>query len=133
MLIFVLLVSSFFVYWFQMFIISILAGFFNVRLTRAIDFKARLKLSVIISFVPIILLELMSIVIPGFIVTQFMVSAITLFLFYQAFKNHTKFIHTIMNNLDQLDIEDMDIKNDKQDDDENEKQDDKDDNQTDKK
>lgn len=127
MLFFILIVSSFFVYWFQMFIISILAGFFNVRLTRAINFKARLKLSVIISFVPIILLELMSIIIPGFIVTQFMVSAITLFLFYQAFKNHTKFIHTIMNNLDQLDIEDMDIQNDDQDDnDEKEKQDDKD-------
>jgi hypothetical protein len=100
-----------------------MAGFFNVRLTRAINFKARLKLTVVISFVPILLLELMSILIPGFVATQFTLAAITLFLLYLAFKNHTKFIHTIMNNLDDIDTIDLEFKDDEdsdeKDDDEN--------------
>ena len=108
----VMLVTAFFVYWFQIILISIMAGFFNVRLTRAINFKARLKLTVVISFVPILLLELMSILIPGFVATQFTLAAITLFLLYLAFKNHTKFIHTIMNNLDEIDTIDLDFKDD---------------------
>lgn len=119
----VMLVTAFFVYWFQIILISIMAGFFNVRLTRAINFKARLKLTVVISFVPILLLELMSILIPGFVATQFTLAAITLFLLYLAFKNHTKFIHTIMNNLDDIDTIDLEFKDDEdsdeKDDDEN--------------
>lgn len=105
MLFIVLFVSSALLYWLQILFISILAGFFNVRLTRAITYKSRVKLTILISFVPIILLELMSIFIPGFIVTQFTLAVITLFILYLAFKNHTQFIHAIMNNLDDLDID----------------------------
>lgn len=104
MLFIILLISSSIVYWLQMVFISLLAGFFNVRLTRAITFKSRLKLTILISFVPIILLELMSIIIPGFVVTQFTLAMITVFILYLAFKNHTKFIHAIMNNLDEIEL-----------------------------
>ncbi|XJS11539.1 DUF1189 family protein [Aerococcaceae bacterium WGS1372] len=100
----ILFITSSLIYWFQMLLISMLAGFFNVRLTRAITFKSRLKLTIIISFVPIILLELTSIIIPGFVVTQFTLVMITLFILYLSFKNHTEFIHAIMNNLDDLNI-----------------------------
>ncbi|MBZ6526242.1 DUF1189 family protein [Aerococcaceae bacterium DSM 111021] len=121
MVFFIILVSSFFVYWFQILLISIMAGFFNVRLTRTIDFKSRIKLTVVISFIPILLLEAMSIIIPGFVATQFTLATITLFLLYLAFKNHTKFIHTIMNNLDQIDTADMEQKEKDEDNEESDK------------
>lgn len=104
MLFIILFISSSIIYWLQMLFISLLAGFFNVRLTRAITFRSRLKLTILISFVPILLLELMAIIIPGFIVTQFTLAMITLFILYLAFKNHTKFIHAIMNNLDEIEL-----------------------------
>src|SRR5699024_2510067 len=122
MMFLVMLVTAFFVYWFQIILISIMAGFFNVRLTRAINFKARLKLTVVISFVPILLLELMSILIPGFVATQFTLAAITLLLVYLGFNNHTKFSNTNRNNLDQHDKNDLNFKDhtDSQDDDDDE-------------
>lgn len=110
-LFFVLFFSSAIIYLFQILFISILAGFFNIRLTRAITFKSRVKLTIIISFVPLVLLELISILIPGFIVTQFTLSVITLFILYLAFKNHTQFIHTIMNNLEEIDLDKLDEEN----------------------
>src|SRR5699024_11232922 len=71
MMFLVMLVTAFFVYWFHIILISIMAGFFNVRLTRAINFKARLKLTVVISFVPFLLVDIISILILCFVASMF--------------------------------------------------------------
>lgn len=90
---------NFFSYWFQMLMIAAIANIWNSRLSQRISFGNRLKLVVIISFVPLILLELLTLLIPGFFWSFIVLGAITLFILHKAFKSHTLFIHSVVNSM----------------------------------
>lgn len=102
-----LMIGFFFSYWFQIILIGSLASLFNARLTRPISFSSRVKLSVMASFVPLVLLQLTSLLIPGFNANYLILAAITLFIIYKTFMNHTLFIRQIMNSLDEDQIEQL--------------------------
>lgn len=98
-------IFSFFIYWFQMLLIAAVAGWFNARLTQKILFKMRLKLSIIVSFVPLILLQLMDAILPFFRSSYFMLMFITLYIIYLAFKNHTEFIRNLMQKINKNELD----------------------------
>lgn len=89
-------VSSFIFYWIQMLLIALYAGIFNLRLVQPLPFKIRLKLSVIISFVPLILIQIINIFIPAIQYGTFLLQFISLFLYYLALKDHSRFIKNLM-------------------------------------
>ncbi|UUX34587.1 DUF1189 family protein [Fundicoccus culcitae] len=89
-------VSATIFYWIQMFVIALLAGIFNMRLTQPLKYRTRLKLTVIISFVPLILIQIINSLFPTIQYSTYLLQIITLFIYYMALKDHSRFIRSLM-------------------------------------
>lgn len=89
-------VTSFIFYWIQMLLIALLAGIFNMRLSQPLPFKTRLKLTVVISFIPLVLIQLINSIFTNIQFGTYLLQVITLFLYYLALKDHTRFIRNLM-------------------------------------
>lgn len=96
---------SFFIYWMQMLLIASISGWFNARLTQVIPYKMRIKLSIMASFVPLILLQLMEAVLPFFRSSYILLLFITLYIIYLAFKNHTVFVQNLMKKVNKNELD----------------------------
>lgn len=99
------LIFSFFIYWLQMLLIASVAGWFNARLTQAIPFKMRLKLSIMAAFVPLVLLQIMDAFLPFFSSNYLLLLFITLYIIYLAFKNHTEFVQELMQKINKNELD----------------------------
>lgn len=99
------LLFSFFIYWFQMLLIASVAGWFNTRLTQEIPFKMRLKLSIMASFIPLVLLQVMDAFLPFFSSNYILLLFITLYIIYLAFKNHTEFVQELMKKINKTELD----------------------------
>lgn len=84
------------IYWIQILMIGLLAAFFNPRLSKPLPLKSRLKLSVIVSLVPLILLQLVDMFVPGFRSSSYLLMFITLYLIYLTFRNHSQFLQLLI-------------------------------------
>ncbi|WP_162890894.1 DUF1189 family protein [Suicoccus acidiformans] len=124
-----LYLSQYISYWVQMFLIAVIAGLFNLSMTRRIPLKNRIKLSVIISFVPIILIELVNFFIPGIYLSYTVISFITILLMFFTFRNHTRFIQQIMRHMNIKEVDSLDREDSLKDTDEQNDEDDSDDTQ----
>lgn len=96
---------SFFIYWLQMLLIASVAGWFNMRLTQVISYKMRLKLSIMASFVPLILLQMMDAIFPFFKANYVLLLFITLYIIYLAFKKHTAFVQDLMQKINKTELD----------------------------
>lgn len=99
------LVFSFFIYAIQMLLIASVAGWFNARLTQTIPFKMRLKLSIMASFIPLVLLQIMDAFLPFFNSNYILLLFITLYIIYLAFKNHTEFVQDLMKKINKNELD----------------------------
>lgn len=99
------LLFSFFIYWLQMLLIASVAGWFNTRLTQEIPFKMRLKLSIMASFIPLVLLQVMDAFLPFFSSNYILLLFITLYIIYLAFKNHTEFVQELMKKINKTELD----------------------------
>ncbi|MGO4927644.1 DUF1189 family protein [Fundicoccus sp. Sow4_D5] len=99
------LVFGFFIYWLQMLLIASVAGWFNTRLTQVIPYKLRLKLSIMASFIPLVLLQIMDAFLPFFRANYILLLFITLYIIYLAFKNHTEFVQELMKKINKNELD----------------------------
>lgn len=83
-------------YWIQVLMIGLMAAFFNPRLSKPLPLKSRLKLSVIVSLAPLISLQLVDMLAPGFRSSSYLLMFITLYLIYLTFRNHSEFLQLLM-------------------------------------
>ncbi|WP_164470831.1 DUF1189 family protein [Vaginisenegalia massiliensis] len=89
-------------YWLLILLIGLLAGFFNARLSKRVPLASRIKLAMTTSFIPWALVQIIAIVIPGFQQRLSLIVFASLWLIYQAFKEHTRFVHALMEQLQEL-------------------------------
>lgn len=96
----VLFLVNSFSYLIQLVILAFLANIFNYQLTRPLSFKTRMKMVLLITLVPILIIEILSLFFPVFQNSFLLLLAITLFVLYKTFKYHTQHVHDVMETLD---------------------------------
>lgn len=94
------------IYWVQMLMIGLMAAFFNTRLSKPLPLKSRLKLSVMVSLIPLILLQLVDMFVPGFRSSSYLLMFITLYLIYLTFRNHSQFLQLLIKKIESNDSND---------------------------
>lgn len=101
------ILSAFISYWYIMLLTGLLSGILNYRLNIPIPLPARIKLSIIASFVPILAMELLSFLIPGFSVSYYLIILTTIIILYMTFRNHTFFMQNLMDIMRKQDVKFM--------------------------
>ncbi|MGX7108247.1 DUF1189 family protein [Facklamia miroungae] len=81
-------------------ITAILTGILNARLNFPLPFSVRMKLVILCSFVPILLIETIKLIWPAFYVPFYLLVGLTLFIIYHTFKQHTLFMHQLLSHMD---------------------------------
>ncbi|HFI0463671.1 TPA: DUF1189 family protein [Streptococcus suis] len=105
------LVMAFVYYWLQIFIFTLLSASFNRRLSMAMTFKQRLKLTIAMTALPLLLLALVQIFIPGFM-GSFLFAGISLFItLAQTLKDHTLYIRDMLLKYKSHEIANIEIEN----------------------
>lgn len=92
---------SMFLYWLQVFLIAMMASMFNRKLSQPVPYRDRVKLTIVASFIPILVLELIGISMSSFSFKFAILASITLYTMFRTFRNHTDFIRNIMKKLDE--------------------------------
>lgn len=87
------------IYWMQMLIIGLMVSFFNVRLTQPLPLSSRVKLSVMVSLVPLVILQIIDVLVPFFHSSSYLLIGVTLYIIYLTFRNHTQFIKSLLKRL----------------------------------
>ncbi|MGF3194857.1 DUF1189 family protein [Facklamia sp. P13055] len=93
-------------------ITSLLTGILNMRLNFPLPFMVRMKLVMVCSFVPILMIEIIKLLWSGFYVPFYLFVGLTLFIIYHTFKQHTLFMHQLLSHMDINIIKEEDIKTD---------------------
>lgn len=101
-----LAISYYIFYWIQMLFTTMLAGIWNRNLTRSIPWRPRLKLISVMGMTPVLGLELISYIFPSLRGSLYIIALTTLITYYYCLRNHTRFIHKVMSDLD-IDIESL--------------------------
>lgn len=97
--------SAFITYWYIIFLTGLFSAILNARLNLPLPLSARIKLSIVASFVPILMIELVKFLIPGFYVSYYILIFATILILYMTFKNHTYFMHDLMNIMRKQDVD----------------------------
>lgn len=87
------------IYWMQMLIIGLMVSFFNARLTQPLPLSSRIKLSVMVSLIPLFILQAVDILVPFFRSSSYLLIGVTLYIIYLTFRNHTQFIKSLLKRL----------------------------------
>ncbi|MGX7091432.1 DUF1189 family protein [Hutsoniella sourekii] len=86
-------VTCFIIYWLQILILSSLIFIvFNRRLSKPMNFKQRIKIAVVTSFVPIILAQIVTWLIPSLHFGFVTIATTTIVILIYSFRSHTYFI-----------------------------------------
>lgn len=93
-------IISAFLYWIQIFLIAMMASMFNRKLSQPVPYRDRVKLTIVASFVPMLILELIGISMSNFSFKFAILAGITLYTMFRTFRNHTDFIRNIMKKMD---------------------------------
>lgn len=99
-------IFSFISYTIQILLIAAFCGVFNFQLNRRLSMSLRARLAILVSFIPIIILSILSIGVNGIPMIP-IITSLSLFIIYQGLKNHTDFLRNFMAQIDIKDIKDM--------------------------
>ncbi|MCR8968729.1 DUF1189 domain-containing protein [Facklamia sp. 7083-14-GEN3] len=105
-------IAAVFAHFYFIVITSLLTGILNIRLNFPLPFIVRMKLVMVCSVVPILMIELIKLVWSNFYVPFYLLVGLTLFIIYHSFKQHTLFMHQLLSHMDINIIKKEDIKSD---------------------
>ncbi|MBG9980073.1 DUF1189 family protein [Facklamia sp. DSM 111018] len=108
---FACMMIAFLTYWYLMLLTGLFAGLLNVKLNMPLPLLARMKMSIITSFVPLLMIQIIRFFIPSFHVNYYLFIALIIFLIYLSFKNHTQHLHNIVKDLQTKDLTFEEFKN----------------------
>lgn len=84
----------------QLLLIAFFAGSFNARLTQPVPFGARVRLVTVIAFIPLLAVEFGQMIWGFFPLRFFAWAAMTLYLLFSTYRNHTDFVRQMLDKLD---------------------------------
>ena len=88
-------IASVVTYWFIMLLTTLFSAGFNRFLSQPLRFNQRLKLIRLVSFMPILLIELLNIAFPMLALGYLSLIILSLWIMYAAIKEHTIFLHSM--------------------------------------
>ena len=97
-------IMAFLTYWYLMLLTGLFAGLLNFKLNMPLPLLARMKMSIITSFVPLLMIQFIRFFIPSFHINYYLFIALIIFLIYLSFKNHTQHLHNIVKDLQTKDL-----------------------------
>ena len=112
LLIFACFIATTISYWYLMLISAILAGILNFRLNFPLPLHFRLKLAIVCSFTPLIIIECIKMIFPAFTIHFYLFTLLIVLLLYHTFKEHTLFMRDVLSKIDVLADQPEDKKND---------------------
>lgn len=105
------LLFTFLYYCFQMVVYALLLSSFNRRLSMKLTYSQRLKLTIGMTALPLLVIGLIQMMIPGFI-GSFFIGGVSLFLiFQQTLKSHTLYVRDMLVKYSKHEISTIDLDN----------------------
>lgn len=94
--------AAWLIYGYIILVNAIIIGLLNVRLTVPLPFSGRVKLSILISAVPILMIEIIQWMRYDWSIPYYMVFFVSFLIAYFAFKNHTQFMQELLQHINQI-------------------------------